>query len=165
MRIRVGDINRAEALKTGVLPSLKLEKGKYMSTLVENLKLEHDEIKAQVVTIKQSGVVTPEGFVGLQCLRVLLKHHIDHEDMDMYPKLGRAAEHDENLQILLARFRGEMNEITFEAARFFELYKAPTRSLDFARDVARLFSMLTNRIITEETVLYPRLAALAADFK
>lgn len=131
-----------------------------MNALVVCLKQEHDEIKAQVAAIKEHGVMTPEGFAGLQHLRALLQNHIDHEDLDMYPRLEQAARQDVNLRILLDRFTNEMNEITLEAARFFERYGAPARSLDFAHDVARLFSMITNRIITEESVLYPRLAAL-----
>lgn len=131
-----------------------------MAPLVEYLKQEHRELKTQVAVIKQHGVMTAEGFAGLQRLRELLQKHIDHEDRDMYPRLEKAAQEDENLRILLARFSKEMNEITGEAAQFFELYKAPTLSLDFAHGVARLFSMITNRIITEESVLYPRLAAL-----
>lgn len=131
-----------------------------MNALVVCLKQEHDEIKAQVAAIKEHGVMTPEGFSGLQHLRELLQNHIDHEDQDMYPRLEQAARVDENLRSLLARFTEEMNEITVEAARFFKKYTEPTRSLDFAHDVARLFSMITNRIITEESVLYPRLTVL-----
>lgn len=131
-----------------------------MNELVVCLKQEHDEIKEQVAIIKERGVMTPEGFSGLLHLRNLLQNHIDHEDQDMYPCLKQAAQQDESLRSLLARFTAEMNEITVEAARFFEKYTVPTKSLDFAHDVARLFSMITNRIITEESVLYPRLAAL-----
>ena len=131
-----------------------------MTALVVQLKQEHDEIKAQVAAIKQLGTMTPEGFIELQRLREILQGHIDHEDQEMYPRLEVAAQRDETLGKLLARFTEEMNEITREAARFFNLYKTPTRTLDFAHDVARLFSMITNRIITEESVLYPRLAAL-----
>lgn len=131
-----------------------------MAKLVESLKQEHRELKAQVAVIKQHGVMTPEGFIGLQRLKELLLSHIAHEDRDMYPRLEKAAQEDENLRVLLARFSKEMNEITVEAAQFFELYKTPTMSLDFAHGVARIFSMISNRIITEESVLYPRLAAL-----
>lgn len=153
-------MQRIEAGKT-VLRSADLDgKGKHMTKLVEQLKQEHHELKAQVAAIKQRGVMTPEGFAGLLHLRYLLQGHIAHEAQNMYPRLERAAKQDEAVRSLLARFAEEMNEITHEAARFFDMYTAPTRSLDFARDVARIFSMITNRIITEEAVLYPRLAGL-----
>lgn len=131
-----------------------------MAGLVIELRREHDAIRTRVAAIKQYGVMTEEGFTGLQQLRELLLKHIAHEDQILYPRLEQAAQHDENLKVLLERFREEMNEITFEAFRFFDLYKTPSRSIDFAHDVAKIFSMIANRIITEESVLYPRLTAI-----
>ena len=131
-----------------------------MAGLVIELRREHDAIRTRVAAIKQCGVMTEEGFAGLQLLGELLLKHIGHEDQVLYPRLEKAAQHDENLRVLLERFREEMNEITFEALRFFDLYKTPSKSIDFAHDVARIFSMIANRIITEESVLYPRLSAI-----
>lgn len=131
-----------------------------MTTLVAQLKQEHEALKAKVTEITLQGIMTPEGFFELQQLMDLLRTHIQHEDRDMYPLLERAAMQDDELRTLLARFRAEIKEVTDESVRFFALYVTPSRSLDYAHDVARIFSMLTNRIITEETLLYPRLAAL-----
>lgn len=131
-----------------------------MNKLVTDLRREHTILKKQVARIKECGVMTEQGFAELHNLNILLQSHIQHEDRTMYPKLELAARQNTDLRTLLTRFRKEMNEITHEAEDFFARYTAPTRSLDFARDVARLFAMLTNRIITEEAVLYPRLAEL-----
>lgn len=131
-----------------------------MTSLVAQLKQEHDALKAKVTEITLQGIMTPEGFFELQQLMGLLRTHIAHEDRDMYPLLEQVALHDDDLRALLARFRAEINEVTDESARFFAFYVTPERSLDYAHDVARIFSMLTNRINTEETLLYPRLAAL-----
>ncbi|CAH2030103.1 hemerythrin domain-containing protein [Trichlorobacter ammonificans] len=128
-----------------------------MQNLLTALKQEHEALKAQVALIKQHGVVTPDGFAGLQRLREILHAHVLHEDLDLYPRLEQAAVRDDNLRTLLDRFRGEMQEITAEANQFYQRYSAPVQSLDYARDVARLFSLLTNRIVTEEAVLYPYL--------
>lgn len=128
-----------------------------MSALIAALKQEHEALKAQVTIIKQQGVVSAEGFAGLRRLREMLQAHIQHEDRELYPMLEQAAEQDEGLRVLLHRFRDEMKEITTEAGRFYRTYTAPAQSLEYARDVARLFSLLTNRIVTEESVLYPRL--------
>lgn len=131
-----------------------------MSLLIAALKREHDTLKRQVATIKQVGVVSAEGFAELQRLRQNLKAHLQHEDRDLYPRLEEAASRDESLRILLDRFRSEMREITADAERFFERYPAPVQSVEFARDIGRIFSSLSNRIITEESVLYPRMAEL-----
>ncbi len=131
-----------------------------MQLLIAELKQEHDALKKQVALIKQLGVITPAGFEELQRLKKMLLAHIGHEDRDMYPRLERAAKRDSDLQLLLTRFRNEMNEITVAADKFFRSYTKPTQTLDFARDVASVFSLLTNRIITEESVLFPHLAKL-----
>ena len=131
-----------------------------MSVLVTALKREHETLKNQVAAIKQVGVVSAEGFAELQRLRHNLKSHLQHEDRDLYPRLEEAAADDPSLRLLLDRFRNEMQEITNEAERFFERYPEPVQTMEFARDVGKVFSLLSNRIITEESVLYPRMAEL-----
>lgn len=131
-----------------------------MNKLVADLRREHSVLKEQVAIIKEHGVMSEHGFTELQRLKELLLEHIRHEDRTMYPKLELAARHDVDLRTLLTRFRREMNEITHEADHFFTRYDKPTRSLEFAKDVARIFALLSNRIITEEAILYPRLATL-----
>ncbi|WP_281184512.1 hemerythrin domain-containing protein [Trichlorobacter lovleyi] len=131
-----------------------------MSVLITALKREHQALKNQVAAIKQAGVVSAEGFAELQRLRNNLKAHLQHEDRDLYPRLAEAARDDVNLQILLDRFQNEMQEIATDAERFFERYPAPEQSVVFARDIGRIFSLLGNRIITEESVLYPRMVEL-----
>ena len=131
-----------------------------MSLLVAALKREHETLKNQVLAIKQAGVMSAEGFAELQRLRQNLVAHLQHEDRDLYPRLEEAAANDEALRMLLGRYRDEMREIVGEAERFFETYSVPTQSLEFARDVAKVFSLLSNRIITEESVLYPRMEEL-----
>ncbi len=131
-----------------------------MSVLITALKREHQTLKCQVAAIKQAGVVSAEGFAELQRLRTNLKAHLQHEDRDLYPRLEEAARNDENLRILLGRFQSEMQEIAADAERFFERYPAPVQSVAFAQDIGRIFSLLGNRIITEESVLYPRMVEL-----
>lgn len=128
-----------------------------MPQLVAELKKEHIALKEKVAAIKQAGVVTEAGFKGLLELNKMLQGHIAHEDARMYPRLQLAAATDENLATLLKRFQNEMQEIVNGADQFYQQYKRPEQTLDYARDVARLFSTLTNRIVTEESVLYPYL--------
>lgn len=132
-----------------------------MKTLISELKQEHNSLREQVALIKKQGIVSAEGFNSLQHLRELLQAHILREEIDLYPQLELAAKNDDDLRIMLDRFQGEMQEITSTADQFFQRYNNRTQSLDFARDVARLFSILTNRMVTEETVLYPRMEQLA----
>lgn len=131
-----------------------------MSVLINALKREHETLKSQVATIKQVGVVSAEGFAELQRLRQTLKAHLQHEDRDLYPHLAEAARNDGNLQILMERFQSEMQEIAADAERLFERYPTPVQNVEFARDIGRIFSLLGNRIITEESVLYPRMVEL-----
>lgn len=134
-----------------------------MQTLVEKLIKEHDALKGQVALIKQLGVMTAAGFKELLKLKELLVDHIRHEDNEMYPLLELAAKNDKNLDMLLCRLRDEMHKITIVADNFFGRYSEPTRSHEFGRDVASIFSLLSNRIITEEAVLYPRLSKVPSD--
>jgi hemerythrin superfamily protein len=134
--------------------------GVNMKTLISELKQEHNSLREQVALIKKQGIVSAEGFNSLQHLRELLQAHILREEIDLYPQLELAAKNDDDLRIMLDRFQGEMQEITSTADQFFQRYNSRTQSLDFARDVARLFSILTNRMVTEETVLYPRMEQL-----
>lgn len=131
-----------------------------MKALISELKQEHNSLREQVALIKKQGIVSAEGFNSLQHLRELLQAHILREEIDLYPQLELAAKNDDDLRIMLDRFQGEMQEITSTADQFFQRYNSRTQSLDFARDVARLFSILTNRMVTEETVLYPRMEQL-----
>jgi iron-sulfur cluster repair protein YtfE (RIC family) len=126
-------------------------------TLIEVVKTEHEALKQQVALVKSKGVMTPAGFAELIRLKELLQVHIEHEDRLMYPRLEQAAEQDRGLKALVTRFRDEMDEITVAAEKFFRCYAEPVPSLEYAKEVGSLFSMLTNRIITEEKVLFPHL--------
>lgn len=131
-----------------------------MAALVEELSNEHEMLKEQVSRIKQIGVMTPEGFAAMLHLKDLLQAHVSHEDSEMYPLLENAAKNDKTLEMLLERFRHDMQKISLVADEFYSRYTEPQRSTEFGRDVANLFSLLSNRIITEETVLYRHLAKL-----
>lgn len=126
-----------------------------MKKLINELKQEHSELREQVSLIKKQGTMSREGFESLQKLRILLQAHILHEKIDLYPQLEQDAQQNADLRIILDRFQNEMQEIALTAEQFFKRYSKHEHSLDFARDVAKLFSILTNRMVTEETVLYP----------
>ena len=128
-----------------------------MKNIIADLKLEHKALKTQMAVIKQHGIMTPEGFSELMHFKGILLAHLEHEDRDVYSILEQPEFYNDGVITMLANFREEMREITAEVVQFFGLYESPTESVDFVRDLSRIFNRLLNRIMTEEFVLYPRL--------
>ncbi|OHD56858.1 MAG: hypothetical protein A2014_08385 [Spirochaetes bacterium GWF1_49_6] len=127
-----------------------------MSKLVETLKEEHAIIADALNKIKTAGVTTKAGKELLLSAKAGLLSHLKHEDEELYPLLKNAAKNDENLLQTLSLFAGDMDSISTTALTFFDKYSKDNHDTDFAKDFGRLFSILSNRIRREESIIYSK---------
>jgi Hemerythrin HHE cation binding domain len=124
-----------------------------MSKLIEKLKQDHQDLVSYLTEARKVGI-NSEGLKKLKSAQVALLAHLQHEDIDMYPVLRRAAAKDPHLKKILDTFAKEMEGITQFAFDFFAKYEDGGSGVEFARDFGKLIADLNNRMNREENILY-----------
>ena len=127
-----------------------------MSQLVSQLKNEHKELAILLTNVQKLGVNSPESMDLLKKAKNLLLAHLTKEDNELYPKLKRASETDEDIKRKLSYLSKDMEEITKFVLTFFEkVENKKYAQLEFGQDFGKLITVLSNRINREESQLYP----------
>lgn len=127
-----------------------------MSKLVEELGKEHAVIAETLGKVKSLGLTSEEGQNTLLAAKNGLLEHLKKEDEQLYPVLKNAAESDADLERTLDTFAKDMNEISKAALEFFDKYSTGGSGMEFAKDLGRLFTTLSQRIRKEENILYQK---------
>jgi len=78
------------------------------------------------------------------------------EDIKLYPALREAAKNNIDLKHIADLYANDMNTISKTALEFFEKYETGGDSAEFGKDYKKLFVVLTERIMKEETILYKK---------
>jgi hypothetical protein len=117
-----------------------------MSTLIEELKNEHQAILAVLGKTRDLGISSRAGQETLLSARDLLLAHMRKEDERYYSELRRAAEGSKELKLLLDYFVTDMEEVSKKAMRLFEAYAQGGDDAVFAGE--------KDRIRTEEETLF-----------
>ena len=121
-------------------------------TLIERLTSEHNALREALEQINQHRISQPEGREILFNTKAMLVAHLALEDKELCPPLDLLAAN----KILASSFRQEMQEITVSVLDFFKKYENGIEDgLAFARDFGHIKTMLVQRMIREETRLYP----------
>ena len=121
-------------------------------TLIERLTSEHNALREALEQINQHRISQPEGREILFNTKAMLVAHLALEDKELYPPLDLLAAN----KILASSFRQEMQGITVSVLDFFKKYENGIEDgLAFARDFGHIKTMLVQRMIREETRLYP----------
>jgi hemerythrin-like domain-containing protein len=131
-----------------------------MSTLLEELKSEHKAILDILGQAKTRGISSRAGQEKLISARDLLMAHIRKEDEKYYPELRRAAENNEELQILLDYFAKDMEDVSKKAMQLFDKYAHGGDEAAFAGEIKLLCMLLKDRIQTEEETLFRKFSAI-----
>ena len=127
-----------------------------MARLIEELKRDHVEIGNLLARLKDHRVTNAEAHKILLEAQASLLAHLKKEDFQLYPVLNRAAEKDAGLKRTIDFYAKDMDEITKNAAAFFQKYSkrdAPV-DLEFAKAFGNLFATISRRLRSEETSLY-----------
>lgn len=120
--------------------------------LVDRLTAEHNALRDALEKINQLRISQPEGKEHLFKIKTLLLGHLHREDTELYPALDRLAEN----KMLTSSFREEMQAISKAVLNFFSKYNESVNDpIAFARDFGQIRAMLIQRMIREETRLYP----------
>jgi len=127
-----------------------------MNNFIEQLRKEHTQILDHLQEVKKLGVHTMEGRNVLMAAKDLLCQHLKNEDEKLYPKLKKDAEDDKKLKKIITLFINEMKKTTQFCEVFFEKYSICGGGIEFLRDFEKLYNLLKNRILKEETILYPK---------
>lgn len=127
--------------------------------LLETLLVQHDEIKRSIAAINGALVGSEEAELRreLDVLSTALLAHLAIEDEHLYPSLTRAGEergHDVPSKVART-YEHNMQTITVALRAFLEAYGGPFALDDFRRDWALVSQLLTDRIASEESTLYP----------
>ena len=125
-----------------------------MSQLILELKKEHGQIAGILNEVSKLGISSKEGQQKLMDAKLGLLAHLKKEDDKLYPVLKRAAESDPDLKQTLDIYAKDMAGISKAAIDFFTKYANGGSGMEFAKDMAGLFSTLKTRIRKEEDVLY-----------
>lgn len=125
------------------------------TTLVSELKADHQKLVAVLSDIRAKGITSKEGVQLLMSAKSALLAHLKKEDTFLYPEMKLAAEKNPNLKQTLDIFAKDMDKITDQVLAFFNKYTNGGSGLDFAKDIGGLLSVLGTRIQREENTLYP----------
>ena len=126
--------------------------------LVEELKIDHENLLAVLTRIREIGKKDEEVIQLLQNVKTLLISHLKKEDAKLYPALKKAAEIDKKLRLMLDLFASDMEEVTETALVFFDKHAgalAVQNESNFHEDLDLLCIVLAKGIENEETKLYP----------
>jgi len=128
-------------------------------TLIESLQVQHKEIVRLVRTVTEASNrgSLEDTCRELDALGAALLAHLHLEDTKLYPALTRAAEQTQlEVPAKIARtYEHNMQTISVAVTAFLEKYAHAFELEDFRRDWALVSQMLSDRILSEETTLYP----------
>lgn len=121
-------------------------------SLIERLTAEHNALRDALQKINELRVSQPEGRELIFKTKSMLLAHLALEDKELYPALDRLAES----KVLSSSFHQEMQDISVSVLAFFKKYdQGIADGIEFARDFGQIRAMLVQRMIREETRLYP----------
>lgn len=127
-----------------------------MLDLISELKYEHSQITATLRNVINVGINSEEGRNLLFTAKSHLLEHLKKEDVSLYPVLWEAAKNSNDLKDMLDLYANDMVAVSKMALEFFDKYESGGDALEFNKDYTKLFKILTNRIIKEETVIYKK---------
>ena len=127
-----------------------------MSELVDELKNEHKSIVEILNKVNNIGISIEEVQSILIGAKSSLLAHLKKEDEQLYPVLIEAAERDADLKLTLEVFASDMNIVSKAALDFFDKYSEGVQQQTIANDFRRLFTLLSQRIIKEENIIFTK---------
>ncbi|MDH5185153.1 MAG: hemerythrin domain-containing protein, partial [Gammaproteobacteria bacterium] len=127
-----------------------------MTSLVSDLKNEHDKIVGVFGQIEKHGISSDEGRKLLLSIKSELLQHLEKEDEQLYPVLFKEAETDSLLSQDLDRYSEEIHGLYKEALDFFDKYSSNGKNIEFAQDFRKLFSIIAFRIYKGESIFYKK---------
>jgi len=133
-----------------------------MPKLIEEFKSDHLVISDIFREVAQLSITSEKGRKKLFHAKSTLLAHLKKEDEELYPILWKEAESNQHLKQKLESFAREMEAVTMTVLAFFEKYSNVEDEVDFKDDFAKIYLRLTNRIINEESKLYPEYEKLKA---
>lgn len=136
-----------------------------MSTLINQLKLEHQDISLILTEVNKLGVFTHGGQLKLEIVKKMFFKHLQKENEELYPILNLEAKNNKILKNNMQALSLEMKSIIENTAKFFQKYEGVTNNLEFSLDFGNLFSMLVQRFVKEEKVLYSEYIRIKSSVK
>ncbi|MGZ3742288.1 MAG: hemerythrin domain-containing protein [Pseudobdellovibrionaceae bacterium] len=126
-----------------------------MSHLIDKLKTDHSGLVVALEDLKKSGINHPDFKKRLVAVKAGLLAHLKLEDVELYPKLHKAAEKNSSLKSTLNVMAMDMDKVSKAALDFFAKWeKGGGTEMEWTRDCAGLMAALGTRIRREETTLY-----------
>lgn len=127
-----------------------------MPNLTSELRNDHSIITDTLKKVIELGVSSEQGRKLLLSAKARLLAHLNKEDTQLYPVLWKAAENDDDLKNILDTYVKEMDGISKNALAFFEKYSSGTVDEAFTKDFRNFYRVLSDRILSEESVIYKK---------
>jgi hypothetical protein len=125
-----------------------------MTKLIDELKQEHAFLVQMLDQVRSTGVGSHAAHKHLLSAKAKLLAHLEKENRLLYPALREAAKRDPVVDVMLATFAAEMEQVADAAMTFFEKYSQSGEGLNFGGEFGALVGALTMRIRREESMLY-----------
>lgn len=129
-----------------------------MSNLIDELKIEHQDLAVSFGNLKNVNVESEEGRQELRAVKSALIDHLRKENEELYPKLRDTAFNNLQLQRTLDWFTRDIARISAVIFLFLDTYCEGGSHLTFRRDFNRLNTILNALIDQEEKVVYDEYA-------
>ncbi len=126
-----------------------------MGHLTEKLKRDHAGLVEAFAEIKALGITHPDAPKKLRVAKAALLAHLQHEDVELYPALHKAAENSKQIKATLTVLAVDIENVAKLALEFFSKYESGGPAAEFSRDFSLIHAALALRIRREETTLYP----------
>jgi iron-sulfur cluster repair protein YtfE (RIC family) len=127
-----------------------------METTLLRIKQHHEELIEGFKKVGKTSLQSQEGKDLFVHVKTKFMTHLNFEDKMFYPVLNKAAEADKELQNTLKIFAKEMQEIAESIMVFFEQDDLNSGGSRFIRAFEKNFSLLRQRILREENILFPK---------
>ncbi len=126
-----------------------------MSQLIEKLKLDHVELSDLFLEIVLLDISPEEGQKKLLDAKAALFAHLQKEDDEFYPVLWEIAKDNPDLKLKLESSANDMGSVRKVLLAFFKKYADGEHRADFQIDFRNIYAILTKRITSEESDLFP----------
>jgi len=126
-----------------------------MNAFIKELKKDHEQLLEILLEAQNMGLGTDAGRNKLMETKQLLVGHLEKEDRKLYPEMKKLAASNAYDMKVIDGFVNEMKGLTKDIVSFIGKVGGTDKSIEFAKELGKIISVVRMRIRKEEIQLYP----------
>lgn len=126
-----------------------------MNVFIKELKKDHEQLLEILLDAQSKGLGTDAGRNKLLESKQLLVGHLNKEDSKLYPEMKKLAKDNAYDMKIIDGFVNEMKSLTKDIVSFIGKVDNTDMSIEFAKELGKIISLVRMRIRKEEIQLYP----------